>query len=370
MTYIGNRQFDHSRAPKVGVLLTNLGTPEAPTAAALRPYLKQFLSDPRVVEVPRLIWWLILNGIILRTRPKRSAEAYSTVWTERGSPLLYHLQDQVAALQDRMRDAWGDQVIVAGAMRYGEPSIPNTLQQLFDANVQRLIVLPLYPQYGAPTTGSTFDALSADLQARRWLPDLRFVASYYDDPGYIAAISASISEHWRQNARADKLIFSYHGMPERYLEEGDPYHCQCHKTSRLVADSLGLAENEYMTTFQSRFGREEWLKPYTDETLKSLPGQGVQSLQIICPGFSADCLETIEEIGIENRDYFLEAGGQRYEYIPCLNAGPQHIDWMATRVSAEMAGWQQPRYAGSAAAQQFSKIARSHEASQSDSDSF
>jgi ferrochelatase len=344
MKYQGTPDYQHSTAPKIGVLLTNLGTPEAPTKQALRPYLKQFLSDPRVVEVPRVLWWLILNGIILNTRPKRSAEAYETVWTDRGSPLLYHLEDQVAAVSQQLHAEFGEQIVVRGAMRYGSPSIPDVLQSLFDEGVQRLVVLPLYPQYGGPTTASTFDEMATDFMARRWLPDLRFISSYHDHPEYIAALAGSIKDHWAHHPRADKLVFSYHGMPKRYLLEGDPYHCQCHKTTRLVAEELGLQTHEYMTTFQSRFGREEWLKPYTDETLKAFPEQGIESVQVICPGFSADCLETIEEIGEENREYFMEAGGKRYEYIPCLNADPAHIDMIVTLVKNELSGWQAQRY--------------------------
>ena len=344
MSYRGSNGYNHGTPPMTGVLLTNLGTPEAPTAKALRPYLKQFLSDPRVVEVPRLIWWLILNGIILNTRPRRSAEAYSEVWTDRGSPLLYHLMDQVSGVEARLQERMGPQIMVRGAMRYGNPSIPNVLQDLFSAGIQRLVVLPLYPQYAGPTTGSTFDEIAADFTRRRWLPDFRFIANYCDDPGYIGAVASSIREHWEQHGRADKLVFSYHGSPQRYLQNGDPYHCQCHKTTRLVAEALELAPDAYLSTFQSRFGREEWLKPYTDETLKALPATGVKSLQIVCPGFSADCLETIEEIGMENRDYFLEAGGERYEYIPCLNASPRHLDILADRIQRELAGWEGAAY--------------------------
>ena len=344
MSYRGSTGYDHSSAPLTGVLLTNLGTPEAPTAKALRPYLKQFLSDPRVVEVPRLIWWLILNGIILNTRPRRSAEAYSEVWTERGSPLLYHLMDQVSGVEERLKARFGQHIMVRGAMRYGNPAIPNVLQDLFDAGIQRLVVLPLYPQYAGPTTGSTYDEIATDFLKRRWLPDFRFISQYCADPGYIGALVDSIRKHWEEHGKADRLVFSYHGSPERYLQNGDPYHCQCHKTTRLVAEQLELAPDSYMTTFQSRFGREEWLKPYTDETLKTLPGEGIRSLQIICPGFSADCLETIEEIGMENRDYFLDAGGERYEYIPCLNASPAHLDAITDRLSRELMGWENPAY--------------------------
>ena len=339
MKYLGQSDYQHATVPRIGVLLTNLGTPKAPTAKALRPYLKQFLWDPRVVEVPRPIWWLILNGIILNTRPKRSAEAYSAVWNERGSPLLAHLEDQVAGVSEHLKARHGDQFVVRGAMRYGSPAIAGVLTEMFDAGVQKLVVLPLYPQYGGPTTGSTFDEVSSDLARRRWLPALRFISSYHDDPRYIAAVADSIRAHWETHGRAEKLLLSYHGMPKRYLTEGDPYHCQCHKTSRLIAEQLELSEGEMITTFQSRFGREEWLQPYTDETLQNLPGEGVTSVQVVCPGFSADCLETIEEIGMENRDFFLEAGGTRYEYIPCLNAQDRHLSTLTDLISEELAGW-------------------------------
>jgi ferrochelatase len=287
---------------------------------------------------------MILHAFILTTRPKKSAEAYSEVWTDRGSPLLYHLEDQVNGVSARLAADWGDNIVVKGAMRYGQPSIGSQIQALLGEGVQQLVVLPLYPQFGGPTTASTFDALSDELQGQRWLPDLRFVSSYHDHPAYIKAIANSIRAHWESHGRADKLVLSYHGMPKRYLLEGDPYHCQCMKTSRLVADELGLSADDYMSTFQSRFGRDEWLKPYTDETLQGLPEEGVKSLQIVCPGFSADCLETIEEIGMENRDYFLEAGGERYEYIPCLNATGNHIDLLAALVAEQLQGWTAPKY--------------------------
>lgn len=339
MKYQGTPDFDHSSEARIGVLLTNLGTPVAPEKQALKPYLKQFLSDPRVVEVPRLLWWFILNGIILNVRPARSAEAYRTVWTERGSPLLLHTQDQSEALGLRLKEEFGDRVIVDYAMRYGQPSIDNAVQALIDRGARQLLVIPLYPQYSGPTSGSTFDALAADFSKRRWLPDLQFVASYHDQPGYIAAVAQSVREHWATHGRAEKLLFSYHGEPRRYLDEGDPYHCQCHKTTRLVAKELGLGEGDYLSTFQSRFGREEWLKPYTDETLKELARDGTNSVQVVCPGFSSDCLETIEEIGEENRDYFLEAGGERYEYIPCLNASDAHIRFLHSMVNERIRPW-------------------------------
>lgn len=341
MKYSSQNSFSHGQADKLGVLITNLGTPTAPTKSALKPYLKQFLSDPRVVEVPKLIWWFILNGIILNIRPKRSAEAYSTVWTEQGSPLLMHTKNQAKGLEERFAKYWGDQVIVDYAMRYGEPSVESAIDNLLNKGARKLIVLPLYPQYCASTTGSTFDAIAHDFLNRRWLPELRFINQYVDYPPYIQSIADSIEQHWAEHGKADKLVFSYHGIPKRYLLNGDPYHCQCHKTTRLVAEKLGIEPEQYMTTFQSRFGREEWLNPYTDETLKSLPSKGVKSLQVICPGFSSDCLETIEEIGEENREYFMENGGQRYEYIESLNASDSHLDMLYDLLNDNMQGWKQ-----------------------------
>ena len=339
MKYTGTDNFDHQQPARVGVLITNLGTPEAPTGKALRPYLKQFLSDPRVVEVPRLLWWFILNGIILNIRPRRSARAYAGVWTEQGSPLLIHTRDQARELTAALEAIYGEEIIVDYAMRYGEPAIDKGIQSLLEKGARKLLVLPLYPQYSGPTGGSTFDAVAAELSRRRWVPQLRFVSDYCDHPGYIAALAASIQAYRSEHGSAQKLVFSYHGEPRRYLDQGDPYHCQCLKTSRLVAELLGLEEDEYTSCFQSRFGREEWLKPYTDETLKSLPGEGVKSVQVICPGFSADCLETLEEIGIENRDYFLEAGGESFGYIPCLNSSPEHIEALAQITAENLRGW-------------------------------
>ncbi|WP_417658164.1 ferrochelatase [Pseudidiomarina sp.] len=339
MRYQGSPKFSHAQTDRIGVLITNLGTPDAPETSALRRYLREFLSDPRVVEVPRLLWWLILNGVILRIRPRRSAAAYKTVWTERGSPLLFHTKDQQQALQAKLAERYGDDVVVKYAMRYGNPSIASGLQELFDAGARKLVVLPLYPQYSAATTGSTFDAISADFNKRRWLPDFRFVSHYHDHPAYIAAVAQSIKQFWETQGKPEKLILSYHGVPLRYLHEGDPYHCECHKTSRLIAEQLGLQKHEYITTFQSRFGREEWLQPYTDATLKALPGQGIKRIQVVCPGFSSDCLETIEEIGEENREYFMEAGGKDYAYIPALNAEPGHINVLAQIVQEQIHGW-------------------------------
>ncbi|MCB1688195.1 MAG: ferrochelatase [Halioglobus sp.] len=339
MKYIGTANYDHEQTPRAGILLTNLGTPQAPERKATRAFLKEFLSDPRVVEIPRLLWWFILNGVILNIRPARSAAAYRSVWTERGSPLLFHTQDLAAGLSDTIQQEHGEKVIVEYAMRYGTPSIGDVLQGMFERGVRKLVVLPLYPQYSCSTTGSTFDALAADFTQRRWLPELRMINHYHDHPAYISAIADSVRAYRAEHGSADVLLFSYHGVPQRYLDEGDPYHCECLKTSRLVAAQLGLKEEEYKTTFQSRFGREEWLKPYTDAVLKGLPEEGKKAVQVVAPGFAADCLETLEELAVENRDYFLAAGGERYQYIPCLNSSPGHITALATIANDHLAGW-------------------------------
>ncbi|MCC1497821.1 ferrochelatase [Alcanivorax sp. 1008] len=339
MKYRGASQFRHDQPSRVGLLITNLGTPDAPTTPALRRYLAEFLSDPRVVEVPRLLWMLILHGIILRVRPRRSAHAYQSVWTDAGSPLMLHTVAQRDALRAALKPKWGDDLIVECAMRYGNPSITSVLESMQQQGVRQLLVLPLYPQYSAATTASTFDALAADFSQRRWLPDLRFISHYHDFSPYIEALASQVESHWAQHGQPDKLVLSYHGVPQRYLDNGDPYHCECHKTSRLLAERLGLSKDQYITTFQSRFGREEWLKPYTDETLKSLPGQGVKHVQVVCPGFSSDCLETIEEVDIENREYFMAAGGEKFHYIPALNALPSHIQALQALIEQELCGW-------------------------------
>ncbi|PKM10276.1 MAG: ferrochelatase [Gammaproteobacteria bacterium HGW-Gammaproteobacteria-3] len=340
MKFKGSPSFSHRQTDKTGVLITNLGTPDAPTARALRRYLKQFLADPRVVEIPRLLWWFILNGIILRIRPRRSAKSYRSVWTEQGSPLLVYTRNQADALREKLKERWGDAVEVEFAMRYGSPSLPSVLDAMFNKGVRKLLVLPLYPQYSASTTASTFDALAADFKTRRWLPALRFIDHYHDFEPFIHAAADRIQQHWREHGRADKLLFTYHGIPKRYLLNGDPYHCQCHKTSRLLAEALGLDNEAYLTTFQSRFGREEWLRPYTDETLKGLPAQGYKSVQLFCPGFAADCLETLEEIGVENKQYFLQTGGERYEYISALNTEPAHIAALDELIRQNLQGWE------------------------------
>lgn len=341
MQYQGEADYRHGSAERLGILLLNLGTPDAPDTPSLRRYLKQFLSDSRVIELPRWKWWPILNLIVLRTRPARSAAAYREVWDHdgEGSPLMRISREQQRGLQARLEAQMAGPVIVALGMRYGNPSVATALAELREAGARRILVLPLYPQYAASTTASTFDAVFDELKTWRWIPELRFIGHYHRDDGYIDALAASVREHIAVHGQPDRLVMSFHGVPERYLHSGDPYHCECHVTGRLLAERLGLTEGEWMVTFQSRFGREEWIKPYTDETLKALPGQGVKHVSVICPGFSADCLETIEEIGGENREYFLEAGGENYHYIPALNARGDHLDALARLVRQHTQGW-------------------------------
>jgi len=317
--------FKHGSETRTGVLLVNLGTPDAPTAAALRPYLKQFLSDSRVVEVRRLIWWPILNGIILNTRPKASARKYASVWMDEGSPLKVHTERQAKLLAGYLLKAGHGELDIAYAMRYGKPSIADTLNGMRSRGCTRILVVPMYPQYSASTTATVIDEVGRCLAHWRNQPEIRFVRSFQDDPGYIAALVASVREHWAVHGEPDRLLLSFHGVPRRSLDLGDPYHCECHKTGRLVAEGLGVAPERVLVTFQSRFGKAEWLKPYTQPTLEALAAQGVGRVDVMCPGFVADCLETLEEIAMECKEAFLEKGGKVFHYIPCLN---ERHEWM------------------------------------------
>jgi ferrochelatase len=332
----------HPTQPRIGVLLVNLGTPDAPTKSALKRYLKEFLSDPRVVEpnFPRWVWWLILNGVILNIRPKRSAEAYASIWDEvgEGSPLMAISKQQHQAIVDYFDQHQVD-IVPALAMRYGNPSIAHGLAELKAQHVDRLLVLPLYPQYSASTTASIFDAVTRELQSWRLIPEVRFINHYHDHPDYIQALARSVKQHWQQHGQPDQLVMSFHGVPQRYLHNGDPYHCECHKTGRLLGEELGLGTDQYRVTFQSIFGREEWLKPYTMEVLKALPGEGHKHVQVICPGFAADCLETLEEIAVENKGYFTDAGGEQFSYIPALNADADHIQCLSQLIIDHCQTW-------------------------------
>jgi protoporphyrin/coproporphyrin ferrochelatase len=333
--------YQHGSQPTAGrtaVLVVNLGSPAAPTAAALRPYLAEFLSDRRVVEIPRLAWWPILHGIILRVRPAKSAAKYASVWTEQGSPLAVWTQAQAQLLLGHLGER-GHRVQVAHAMRYGEPSVASVLTRLKEQGATRVLVLPLYPQYAGATTASVGDAVMRWAMATRRVPELRFIGEFHSDAGYIRALADRVRQHWQREGRGDKLVLSFHGVPERTLHLGDPYHCQCHKTARLLAMALGLQPEQWQVTFQSRFGKAKWLEPYTEPTLIALAQQGLKRVDVMCPGFTADCLETLEEINMEARQAYVQAGGEAFSYIPCLNDSPAFASALATLVERHLQGW-------------------------------
>ena len=330
--------YAHGQAAKTAVLFCNLGTPDAPTPQAVRRYLAEFLSDHRVVEIPRLLWMLILHGIILRFRPAKSAAKYASVWTQEGSPLKVWTEKQATLLQSRLTQL-GHHVVVRWAMRYGSTSIASQLDALKADGVTRVLVMPAYPQYSATTTASVFDAVYMWAQKTRAIPELRFVNHYHDDAKYIAALSNSVSSYWQVHGQPDKLVMSFHGVPERTLHLGDIYHCECFKTARLLAQSLGLNKDQYQVTFQSRLGRAKWLEPYTEPTLIAMGQAGVQRVDVVCPGFTSDCLETLEEINMEAREAFLHAGGKSFHYISCLNDAPAAIDALAAVATQHMGGW-------------------------------
>lgn len=338
--YSGTSAYEHGRPPRIGLMLANLGTPDDPSPRAVRRYLAEFLSDPRVIEMPRLLWWLILHGIILRVRPKRSAHAYGKIWTDEGSPLLLESRALTDALRQRLQRRLDDQVSVALAMTYGQPSIPQALEQFRRDNVQQLLVLPLYPQYSATSTAPIFDRVVSELAQWRFIPELRFINQYWQEDHYISAVADSIAEFWR-NHRRSHLLFSFHSIPRRYFLAGDPYHCFCQATARRVATKLDLKESEWSLGFQSRFGREEWLKPYVDLLLDDYAKQGPREVTVVCPGFATDCLETLEEINMQNREAFLAAGGTSFEYVPCLNASEAHVDLLEQLVLKHASGWPQ-----------------------------
>ncbi len=319
----------------VGILLVNLGTPDSPSKKDVKQYLREFLWDPRVVEMPRTLWWLILNLVILNIRPSRSAAAYKKIWTEQGSPLLVYTLKQAAALQQQL----GETVTVVPAMRYGKPSIKDGLAALRDKGCERVFTLPLYPQYSATTTASIFDAVTNELRGWRLIPEIRTLNQYHDHPDYIQALAESVTHFQKQHGQAEKLLLSYHGLPQRYADAGDPYPQQCEQTTRGVISALGLTDEQWLHCYQSRMGRDPWLQPATADTLKSLAESGCKHVQVMCPGFSADCLETLEEIAMENRDIFLQAGGERYEYIPCLNDSTAHIQMLTELTRNHLGGW-------------------------------
>ena len=332
-------KYEHGDQLKVGILLANLGTPDAPTAAALRPYLRQFLSDTRVVGIPRAIWWFILNCIILVIRPKKSAEKYAQVWTKEGSPLLVHAQKQAILLRGFLGQKIKSPFAVELGMSYGNPSMQSAINKLKAQHCDRILVFPLYPQYAASSTASAMDAVFRVLLKTRNQPAIRSIRNYNDHPAYIAALASSVREHWRINGKPSKLVMSFHGVPKVHLTSGDPYHCQCHKTGRLLAEALELSKDEYLIAFQSRFGKQEWLKPYLAGTLENLGKANTKRIDVICPGFSSDCLETLEEIAIEGKHIFQSNGGGEYNYIPALNENEAWIHAITQIALENLQGW-------------------------------
>lgn len=337
--YKGVKNFNHSEIGGIGVLYVNLGSPDEPTPSALRRYLRPFLADTRVIEIPKYKWWPILYGIVLVFRPKRSAKLYRSIWTDEGAPLIVTSKRQAELLEVKLRERIGEPVHVAVGMTYGNPSIQSALDSLLEKKIRKLFVLPAYAQYSATSSASVFDVTTAELRKWRWVPDFRIAMSFHDHPAYIKALANSIRDHWQKNGRAKTLFFSFHGVPTRYILAGDPYLCHCHKTARLVAEELGLNKEEYTVAFQSIFGKEEWIKPTTDKTLIALAQQGLESVEVVCPGFGADCLETLEEIEVENKHLFLEAGGKEFHYIPALNTRDDYIAALADISCENMSGW-------------------------------
>jgi ferrochelatase len=339
MPFLAEPAYAHGTQARTAILLVNLGTPEAPTKAAVRRYLKEFLSDPRVVEIPRPLWWLILNGIILNFRPAKSAAKYAKIWDQDGSPLKVHTERQTKLLRGYLGEQGHAALLVDYAMRYGNPSIGSVLARLKEQHCERILVLPLYPQYAASATASAFDAVSDFFKQTRNIPELRLVNHFHDHPAYIAALAEGVRKHWAQHGKPDRLLMSFHGLPRYTLERGDPYHCECQKTGRLLAGALALAPEQYQLSFQSRFGRAEWLQPYSAATLAQWGKQGLPRVDVVCPGFVADCLETLEEIGIEGQAEFLKAGGKEFHAIPCLNESDAWIQALAQIAQEHLQGW-------------------------------
>ena len=328
-----NEYIDSNK--KIGVLISNLGTPDSPSRKDLKKYLNQFLMDKRVIDLPRLLWIPILKIIILNIRPRKSAKLYRSIWTDKGSPLMVFSKNILKKLSDSI----DDRITVALGMRYGSPSIKEAMDIFKKEKISKILVFPLYPQAGSPTTSSTFDAVTDYLRNISWMPDLRFVSGYHDHNAYISALVRSVKNSFSEHGRPDKLIFSFHGMPYRYLEKGDPYYCFCHKTARLTAEKLDLDEYSYDIAFQSRFGSDKWLEPYIDRLLVNEANNGTKYIQVISPGFAVDCLETLEEISIQYRELFISNGGKRFEYIPCLNDGQDQLDLIKSIIDDSISGW-------------------------------
>ena len=328
MKFKGEQNFQHENEQKKGVLIAYLGTPDSPDVLSVRRYLKEFLSDPRIIEVPKIIWWFVLNIFILNFRSFNSARLYKSIWTDGGSPLLVNC----IKIKEKVQKSLPSNYQVALGMRYGNPSIKSALNELKEANCRDIEVITLFPHYSATTVGSIFDAVSTEIKSWRWVPSVKFLNSYHDNPLLIEILSKRIQKSFESHGKPDKLVFSYHSIPKKYFDSGDPYHCLCQKTSRLIAEKLSLDEKDYITAFQSRFGPSEWLKPYTSETMKSLPKEGIKSVQVVSPGFGVDNLETLQEINIENKEYFEDAGGENFHYIPCLNDDDDHVEFLISLI--------------------------------------
>lgn len=328
MKFKGEQNFQHENEQKKGVLIAYLGTPDSPDVLSVRRYLKEFLSDPRIIEVPKIIWWFVLNIFILNFRSFNSARLYKSIWTEGGSPLLVNC----IKIKEKVQKSLPSNYQVALGMRYGNPSIKSALNELKEANCRDIEVITLFPHYSATTVGSIFDAVSTEIKSWRWVPSVKFLNSYHDNPLLIEILSERIKKSFDSQGKPDKLVFSYHSIPKKYFDSGDPYHCLCQKTSRLIAEKLSLDKKDYITAFQSRFGPSEWLKPYTSETMKSLPKEGIKSVQVVSPGFGVDNLETLQEIDIENKEYFEDAGGENFHYIPCLNDDDDHVEFLISLI--------------------------------------
>ena len=328
MKFKGEQNFQHENEQKKGVLIAYLGTPDSPDVLSVRRYLKEFLSDPRIIEVPKIIWWFVLNIFILNFRSFNSARLYKSIWTDGGSPLLVNC----IKIREKVQKSLPSNYQVALGMRYGNPSIKSALNELKEANCRDIEVITLFPHYSATTVGSIFDAVSTEIKSWRWVPSVKFLNSYHDNPLLIEILSKRIKKSFESQGKPDKLVFSYHSIPKKYFDSGDPYHCLCQKTSRLIAEKLSLEEKDYITAFQSRFGPSEWLKPYTSETMKSLPKEGIKSVQVVSPGFGVDNLETLQEIDIENKEFFEDAGGENFHYIPCLNDDDDHVEFLISLI--------------------------------------
>ena len=340
MRYISSPDFHREGAERIGILLVNSGTPASPAPKDVRKFLAGLLGDPRVVELPRALWLPILHGLILPFRPQRSARKYRKIWTKAGSPLLVLSEQLRAELIGTLAQRMLAPLSIELAMMYGgDPSVPQALTKLRESGAQRILVVPLFPQYCGATTGAVYDQVNNELRRWRWLPELRYVAEYHDYPGYIDSLRASVTQHWEKEGRTQHLLMSFHGIPERYFHKGDPYFCKCQKTARLLADELLLKDNEWSVSFQSRFGRDAWLKPYTSTVLAEMPGRGTRRVTVVCPGFAVDCLETLEEIEMENRDVFMAAGGEQFQYVPALNARPEHARFLADLIARHCQGW-------------------------------